>query len=87
MAQIRDKDNDSFAIGSKISGKSLQEWEKDCIFAASIIEIGYPGKFPAWEQDFIDTTPFLIKESSLCGSFLMSLCVASNECLEELSVF
>ena len=31
------------------------------IFAASNLKFGYPGKFPAREQDHIDTTPNLIK--------------------------
>ena len=39
--------------------KNIEETGKILIFAASNLKFGYPGKFPAGEQDHIDTTPFL----------------------------
>jgi hypothetical protein len=37
--------------------KNLEGTGKMLIFAASNLKFGYPGKFPAGEQDHIDTTP------------------------------
>ncbi len=37
--------------------KNLEVTVKMITFAASNFKFGYPGKFPAREQDHIDTTP------------------------------
>ena len=43
---------------------------------------GYPGKFPAREQDFIDTTPIFKRATQMSGSFNLS-CISYNKCSKE----
>jgi hypothetical protein len=50
-----------FVKRQRKGGKNLENTGKVRIFAVSNIKFGYPGKFPAREQDHIDTTPNLIK--------------------------